>query len=247
MKLRWALMLWTSFSLMAKPVTISFSEDDFAPFYFVKDGEWQGVAYDYMQHLLSESGLKIQGKRMPWKRTLKSLQSGEVDLVTVIYQTPARKAFLYFSEQAYFMDDVVLFCTHDCELGYDGSLHSIAEHGIHVVRGYSYGPKFDNAPLNTSEVDTELKLHFLARAQRVRLGASFYSTLTWSALYRDGVVRLLQPPVDRVGVHFAISKKGRVTPAERARIEAANRAFLASPDYLKLLKRYQMLQGSVRR
>lgn len=244
----WLLMaLYVSFSLLAKPVRISFSEEDFVPFYFVKGEKWQGFSFEYITVLLEQAELEYQIVRLPWKRTLKLLQSGDIDVEAVIYRTPERQRFVTFSREAYFIDDVVVFCTRDCDFGYDGSLTQLYGKGIHVVRGYSYGATFDNAALVTSAVDSEPQLHQLAKAGRIRLGASYLASLQWSELYLSQPgIQILMPPIDREKVHFAISKKGRLSKTQIQRLQQVNSQFIASDAYLKLLKKYSLEQGSVR-
>ncbi len=72
----------------------------FPPFHFIdEDGNAKGMAFDYLHFILEQVGLKVEMKRdLPWPDVLRKVRLKELDVITCVARTPAREAYLSFSE-----------------------------------------------------------------------------------------------------------------------------------------------------
>lgn len=75
------------------------TEDDFAPFEFVKDGKGQGFDYDVLEELKKYAPFEIRQNVLPWAGILPGIVSGKFDVgLTAVSFTPERMTVLSFTQ-----------------------------------------------------------------------------------------------------------------------------------------------------
>ncbi|MFT2089514.1 transporter substrate-binding domain-containing protein [Paraglaciecola sp. 2405UD69-4] len=83
----------------AHPNVIVGGGPDWAPFDFAdKQGNYQGIAADYLQLISNNTGLKFQVSIDDWKSNLNKAKNNQVQILAAVYKTADREAFLNFSE-----------------------------------------------------------------------------------------------------------------------------------------------------
>ena len=69
---------------------------DYPPQYYIEDGQWKGMGIELVEVLLNEAGCKPVYQIQPWKRAIKSLEVGMLDIVMNLSVTDERKEFMHF-------------------------------------------------------------------------------------------------------------------------------------------------------
>jgi diguanylate cyclase (GGDEF)-like protein/PAS domain S-box-containing protein len=72
---------------------------DYAPYEWLENGEYKGVAVDYMKRIEKIVGIEFQiVKNKSWNEIINMAKNGEIDMITSIVQTPERSKYLDFTE-----------------------------------------------------------------------------------------------------------------------------------------------------
>jgi diguanylate cyclase (GGDEF)-like protein/PAS domain S-box-containing protein len=72
---------------------------DYAPYEWLENGEYKGVAVDYMKKIEKIVGIEFQiVKNKSWNEIINMAKNGEIDMITSIVQTPERSKYLDFTE-----------------------------------------------------------------------------------------------------------------------------------------------------
>lgn len=94
----------------AHPVIRFGVDPDFVPFEFIdEDGEYKGIAADYLTIISEKTGLKfeiVQG--LTWPEAYDMALSGGIDALPAIGKTPEREAHFLFSEPYYYFKRVIV-------------------------------------------------------------------------------------------------------------------------------------------
>lgn len=157
---------------VTEAITIVRSIDDWGPNEFIgKDGKPTGFHIDLIELAAAELGIRVQYVSMPWKRALKTIENGEVDAISYTIFAPERTQYLiYEADNAISIGSTRFAYLKGRNFNYDGSLESVEDRKIGVIRGYSYGKKFDRSKLNNLiNVNTEEQLLMMLLDKRVDL------------------------------------------------------------------------------
>lgn len=236
-------LLLMLFQLHAQALRVAISAEDYPPFYYQQGDTLSGFSVEVLQAVASELGLTLQWHRLPWSRVVQQVASGKADVITVLYKTGDRAAQFYYSEQSYLRDPIVLLCAQPCPPQFDGSLASLAQQPVAVVRGFSYGELLDQAEFSkVAVVESDPMLFKLLLNRRLQLGIASLITATHATELQHATdkVQVLHPPLDFVDIYFAFSKQSAVTPELVSRFDRALGHYKSSAAYSALLQRYQL-------
>ncbi|MBE1301171.1 MAG: transporter substrate-binding domain-containing protein [Alteromonadaceae bacterium] len=73
------------------------------------DGSWKGLDVDLMSSISKKAGFIFQLIEFPWKRTLKMVETGDVDIALSAAVTPEREKYALFSRSIYCVGHNVMF------------------------------------------------------------------------------------------------------------------------------------------
>lgn len=90
-----AMVLLCSASIQACVLRMA-AETDFPPHLILREQGWQGQSVELLQLLVKEVGCELEFVNSPWLRSLAQLKSGELDLVSHLSYSDARKADFAF-------------------------------------------------------------------------------------------------------------------------------------------------------
>lgn len=90
-----AMVLLCSASIQACVLRMA-AETDFPPHLILREQGWQGQSVELLQLLAKEVGCELVFVNSPWLRSLAQLKSGELDLVSHLSYSDARKADFAF-------------------------------------------------------------------------------------------------------------------------------------------------------
>ncbi|MCK4355843.1 transporter substrate-binding domain-containing protein [Candidatus Bipolaricaulota bacterium] len=96
--------------IAAHPVITVAPDPDFPPLeYFDEDGEYQGLAADYLALVEQETGLNFKIVRYAsWDEVLAKARAREVDALPAAAQTPQRADYLLFSDPHIVLQGVII-------------------------------------------------------------------------------------------------------------------------------------------
>ena len=79
---------------------------DWTPFNFVdKNGQYSGIANDYLNLITKKTGLKLNITIDQWKHNLEKIKNNQIDLLGSVYYTEERSQYLTFSSPYFEMLD----------------------------------------------------------------------------------------------------------------------------------------------
>lgn len=113
-------------------------------YYQDEKGNWAGMAVELAQVLVNEAKCEPIYVNLPWKRALKSMQDGKVDLLLNLSITDERKEYMYFiGPQRDETSILVVKKDSDFKINSLEDLKKLPR-DVALVRGTFYGKAFDD-------------------------------------------------------------------------------------------------------
>lgn len=107
---------------------------DYAPYEWLENGEYKGVAIDYMKRIEKIVGIEFQiVKNKSWNEIINMAKNGEIDMITSIVQTPERSKYLNFTE--FYRKSPVIIIDRG-ENGFIGGLKYLNNKKVSVEKNY---------------------------------------------------------------------------------------------------------------
>ena len=187
---------------------------DARPTTFLADGKPTGILVDVVTEAFRRTGRSVDIKIMPWARCLSEARSGAVDGVFPIYRVPEREQFLTYPNEVLLPQLVVFFSRRDTKNSFSGELSEVRDVNIGIVRGASYGKKFDAAVKNGTLQNIDLADNIEQNLMKLMRGR-----VTLIANYRYGVletarhlgllaeIKEISPPIESVPSYLAFTKQ----------------------------------------
>lgn len=198
---------------------------DSPPWKMVVEGQSaQGIEVELIQLLFQRLGLRPRFVGMPWARCLKSVEDGEVDLISGVLRLPEREGTMHFLEPAYKTSSNKVFYVRRGQGPVLRRCEDLAGLTVGVVRGQRYFQPFDSDDgiLRDEATTAECSLKKLAKG-RVSAVVCTESTCDW-LIANNGMAGLFEKsPLrheDPTPVYFVLSRKSR----HAARLADFNRA-----------------------
>lgn len=108
---------------------------DWRPFNFVgNDGQYQGIANDYLQEISQLTGLEFTVVVDHWQNNLNRIKRGELHILPAVYKTAERETYLNFSKP-YFEALDYFFVHQDIVVN---TLDDLAGKRVAIPRGYAH-------------------------------------------------------------------------------------------------------------
>ncbi|MBL8482713.1 MAG: transporter substrate-binding domain-containing protein [Rhodocyclaceae bacterium] len=132
---------------------------DYPPYQWKEEDRIVGASVDVVGRILDELGVTWRAEFVgPWKRVLKSAESGQIDLVLSLRDTPERREYLAFSTAPSFPNPTAVFVAADRKFDYRGWDDLRGRRGG-IAAGDKFGVDFDRYAgqyLHLEETDTPL-------------------------------------------------------------------------------------------
>jgi len=226
---------------LEETITIVRSIDDWGPNEFMgEDGTPTGFHIDLIRMAAEELNVKIKFLSMPWKRALDTIEKGEVDAISYTIFSPERTRYLIYEPgNAISIGSTRFAYLKGNNFDYDGTLESVKDRKIGVIRGYSYGKKFDRNKLtNLINVNSEEQLLFMLLEKRVDLILVNIDHLKYkySDLAEFSEVTSMDVASDSYDIYLAFSKKRKH--------EALAKRFANVISRIKQTEKYQKIVQS---
>lgn len=108
---------------------------DWAPFDFVKDGEYQGISKDILDLIAEKSGLKFNYVTgLTWKELIDEFKSHRLDIMPAIYHTQEREIYTVFTPPYLKIKDYVFTQSNNDSIKH---IDDIQNKKVAVIDGYA--------------------------------------------------------------------------------------------------------------
>ena len=213
------LFIFTALTVVAEPartcekLRVGGSSRWFPIAYTAKDGQKIiGIGYDLIKLIAAKLALEVEiNGQLPWKRALKYLKEGQLDVISALYWTEQRALDFHYSK-AYFYNEPRIFVLKEKRFSYQKFEDLIGLSGI-IPTGGSFGEAFDQfARENKLQLQGVSSKKLMVRALFNGMADYFIQDhldgLSYLKQQRlEGSIIALPTPVSATPVHFALSKK----------------------------------------
>ncbi|ALO40745.1 substrate-binding periplasmic protein [Pseudoalteromonas phenolica] len=209
---------------------------------------WHGLDVDFAKALLKEANCSYKFVSLPWGRSIKMLESGEIAMMLSMSPTKQRERFAYFIGPQ--RNETIVFVTHKSRPHtlhkYQDLLTLPAPVAIH--RDAVYGPDIDSLLKNTAQVEdrftvitnNKLRISMLKHGRISGFFAEKYNMLYQAENNPDYMQVEINPfVINQTPVYIALSKQS-VSPKLKARLEAALTRLKQSGKIQAILKKYKL-------
>jgi polar amino acid transport system substrate-binding protein len=213
------------------------------------DGQWHGLGVDVLRTLAARAGDTVRFKLYPWPRAMAMVERAQADILVGPYKSPERLKLFAFTDQPFYRDRMVFYARSGSNPPWRGDMAALKVRRIATVRGWHYGPDFEQARplLNISEVpQLENGLQMLALG-RVDLLATNQrnSTELVGSLRLEHALTVLCPDITQLDGYLAFPRDAKfstvrhrynalftemVRSGELARLGARNGVLVPSGD-----------------
>ncbi|MDM8551598.1 transporter substrate-binding domain-containing protein [Desulfobacterales bacterium HSG2] len=189
---------------LAEELVVAYSE--WPPYSFTKDQKATGIIIDSMNEVCKRLNIAPEFQSLPWKRCLKYMREGKVDALLSPIFTKERTEFMYYPSEPVNIEKTVFLTWKGSGMKVNG-LDDLKGKLIGVVRGYSYGPEFDNCPgLKKFDCNDDEQLIKILAKKRVGIAVGEEGALRFIAKQTGVPVEVIYVLNETPG-YIGISKK----------------------------------------
>ncbi|MBB2493893.1 substrate-binding periplasmic protein [Aquipseudomonas ullengensis] len=203
-------------------------------------GQFSGLAPELLRQMSAELGVSLRFELYPWARAQRMVEQGQADILIGPYRTPEREALFAFAAEPFYQDRIVFYVRNGKGPSWDGSFASLQPHRIAVIRGWTYGARFEAArpqmQLDTVEsVPNGLRM---LMAGRIELLATNHRNTQphLAALQLENQITELQPQIDVQQGYFAFPRDAEHDEL-REEFDQVFRRFVARGELARLAGR----------
>ncbi len=186
---------------------IIFATSEWPPYLIAKNGQATGIHTEIIFELCKRLKIALEIQVLPWKRALMYAEKGKVDAVFSARHTEEREKFLYYSAEPIQIERTVILTLKGSNLKVT-EVDDLKGKVLGVVRGYAYGPKFDNYQGIGKEVcdDDEQLIRLLAK-KRISLAVGADEDSLKYVCKKLGVEAQVVYALNEIPSYIAFSKK----------------------------------------
>ncbi|MDD4733188.1 MAG: transporter substrate-binding domain-containing protein [Desulfovibrio sp.] len=239
-------LLFASLSLpaAAQEACLRLGTDEWPPYEYTDGEAILGMSTDIVQRVLERSGVCVESLEVyPWKRGLRLLQEGSLDLLFTADYRPSRLAWAHYPDESIVDSGWVVYVRRDRkDLAQAKGLEDLQGQTLGTVIGFGYPTQlvlFLSGEVRNSPVSSD-ELNF-RRLEAGRIDALVCDRYNGAHLARqlklDPIVRPLPEEIAPSRLYPLFSRK-TVPPELVQRFTATLRAFKKSSEYQKLIQRW---------
>lgn len=146
---RLLLMIAALLAVDSKAATIRLVSLEFPPLsYLNAEQEPDGASVQIVRAVFARLGHTVVISVLPWPRSLRAVQRGEVDGIFTAYRKAEREIYLDYGREVLIDQVVAFYARRGPHLAYTGDLQQLSNKHIGVTSTISYGHNFDRALVN---------------------------------------------------------------------------------------------------
>lgn len=239
-KVFFLILLLTLTSLFAQDTIIRVAYSNWRPYSYTENGKAVGIELDIFEAVTSMMGYKAEFEEYPWKRCLRLLQIGEVDVVISMVYNDDRSVYTIYPEEHITIADFMFFSLQEKTIEYDGYLTSLKNYDVGSILGFYYGEDYINAEfrkkIEVGDPDILLKLVLNGRLD-IGLGNRTVINNSLYYLKSDQSLIFYDPPVRSDKLFVGFSKINKLEALAK-QFSKSLKAFKETDSYRNILKRY---------
>jgi len=188
----------------------------FPPFEVIENGEFSGPGYDILHEAFKRMGYSTADYELvefPWARTLEMIKDGDVDIILDISKNEERATYIDYSSESFTQYDKNFIALDGLNTNYDGTIESIKNFNIGVVREYRIGPNYQDARASgdykfedASSFDENIEKLLLGRVPII-LDTKFSVQQHMKHIGSTIKLQVLEPAYDSTTTYIGFSKK----------------------------------------
>lgn len=175
------------------------------------DGRLSGIDIELMEIIADKMNLKLEVTRYPWKRGLKYLEDGKIDIHTSLLRRPQREAFAYFIDPPYVTRSNKAFFVLQGKEATIGRYEDLKGLRIGVFEKNHYFKQFDqDSSLNKVHIKTTEQMFQMVAAGRLDAFVMTQEVGEYKLRefgFDDRIVKASYVYSKPMDVHLALSKK----------------------------------------
>ncbi|MCW5300222.1 amino acid-binding protein [Herbaspirillum lusitanum] len=141
-----------------RKVVIS-ADSDYAPLQWYDGKHLTGASIEIATSALTTLGIPYEVRYVgPFHRVLKSAQTGEIDMISSLKDTPERREYLIYTNVALFANPIAIFVARERSFSYSGWNDLMGKKGG-VTLGNQFGNGFDEFLKGNLQVEAEQKAY----------------------------------------------------------------------------------------
>lgn len=223
---------------------------DYPPYEYQDAAGADGIVVRIVRRAFAHMGEKVVIHVLPWKRALTMVRAGTADGIFTAYKTEARLRFLDYSQTVLMPQTLSIWARRGSRVPYDGTLESLSDTPLGLVRDISYGAHVDGAvraralrmldyaPVSAQNI-TKLLVGRTDAVIMNRYGAMYHLAKQQGT----GKVVELQPEISSVPSYIAFSKVNNLTGL-RDRLDAVLETMITSGEYQAIIDGYFAEMGA---
>lgn len=110
-----------------------------------ESGQFTGLAPAILRQLGNDLQGPLRFEIYPWARAQRMVEQGQADILIGPYRTAEREKRFDFSAEPFYQDRIVFYARRQSQLNWNGDFASLQAHRVAVIRGWIYGPRFEEA------------------------------------------------------------------------------------------------------
>ena len=165
----------TLFSASLKAFSMVLAYVDFPPYSWQESGNAKGIQIQIVNSIFKNAHIELELIYLPFKRAYQNVKAGKIDGLFNFYQTPERLQWFDYSV-GFIENPLVIFKKTDRLV----DIKNLTGLKVGVMRGYTYGSKFDNATHFTRYiVDSHESAFLLLQKNRIDVYPCDYRVGNW--------------------------------------------------------------------
>ncbi|WP_234996088.1 substrate-binding periplasmic protein [Pseudobacteriovorax antillogorgiicola] len=195
----------------SKSKTLQIGVDPWPPFSYSSSSKLKGVSVDIIRAAFSKVGIKTDFHLLPWKRIVRNIQLGELDVLANLYYVEDIAKWVKYS-LPYLKSDVKLASLKNFKRRIR-SISSIQGESVAYGQGYSFGKSFDHAShfkkVEVPVTENGLKMMILGRVDLVIDSEEVLSFLIDHNTEYSSKIKILSDSLLVNEMSIGVSKKHR--------------------------------------
>ncbi len=227
----------------SKELLILRESGDSPPYEMVTNGKLTGIHIDIIKAVAKQLGYRVKFESVSWPKALMMMKEKKADAISYLTKTPSRENYIYYLDGNILSNEKNVIITEksmEKKIKYNGTLNSLKNYNILMVKGYSYGTAFDNAYfLKKHVINDWKKLPNLISSGKYDIAIVnwkiFYSLYHNTKFFKE--ISPLLPPVSLCQQYLGFAKTKRL---ERIAKQFSDEftVFKKSQKYAEIMKKY---------
>lgn len=191
-----------------------YANESFPPWFIQEKDGYHGIDVEILQELARRLDLKLIVNECPWKRCLTQMQKGQIDILSSLFKTSEREAYMHFIEPFYYSaHDTVFYVRRDSSKNLI-AYSDLQQMSVGTASGMKYFPRFDqDSKIDKQVVNLQSQLPKMLISYRIDTFLGDETVLDYLVI-KAGLENRLQKAPFRVqntgkGGYIALSKKSR--------------------------------------